>query len=697
MKTYFKLLELLLLLTQPVLAQSWKVGSGAPSNNWFCVASSADGMKLVAGENVGGLWTSTNRGATWQQAGAPITSWYAVASSDDGTNLAAAPYFGRAIYASTNSGLTWVSNSLPVTADTPSLVFSGNAGNKGKNLTALLHPNSGSYSQVYASTNYGASWQLQTIYDPFFAELPVYWGRLAISAGETNRLMSGYVWNQSSGGPVYFSTNSGLFWRKSSLPNKAWSAVAVSTNGTRMVAVAGTLVTVVGTNLSRDFGVIYTSTNSGMTWVSNNVPVASWVSVACSAEGSNIVALAQNGLVCASTNWGITWATNGMGPVWSMVAGSQDANKLAAIGGSSVLTSTNAGVTWTTNLLGAAWVSTASSSDCNKLVAASETGWIYVSTNSGIFWRPASAPTSRWSSVAASANGSNFVAVSRDGVISVSTNAGVSWASTNLLSMEWKAVACAANGSILAAAPAFGQIYISSNYGVSWSASGSPNDYWTSIASSADGARLVATPAFGRMYISSDFGASWLVSPSPNRSWAFVASSADGSKLVAGDYSILYTSADYGVTWVSNKLKPSYIKMAAVSTNGMNLAVAEMTGGAIYRSSDFGTNWITNNAPFSCYAVASCGDGSKLVVSPYSGPIYTWQAIPALNNNPAIGNLLVSWPSTAAAVGYALQTNGNLSTTNWLNASWPVTDDGTNKSVTLSKPATNLFFRLRSP
>jgi hypothetical protein len=77
---------------------------------WNGVASSADGMRLVAvvGGNFssGPIYTSTNAGANWFPTGAPIKQWAAVASSADGTNLVAVVH-GGGIYTSTNSGAIW--------------------------------------------------------------------------------------------------------------------------------------------------------------------------------------------------------------------------------------------------------------------------------------------------------------------------------------------------------------------------------------------------------------------------------------------------------------------------------------------------------------------------------------------------------------------------------------------------------------
>jgi len=55
-------------------------------------------------------------------------------------------------------------------------------------------------------------------------------------------------------------------------------------------------------------------------------------------------------------------------------------------------------------------------------------------------------------------------------------------------------------------------------------------------------------------------------------------------------------------------------------------------------------------------------------------------------------SVTVSWPNTGS---YTLQTNNNLSASNWLGYGGTInTADGTN-SVTITPPAGNLFFRLK--
>src|SRR5581483_11214596 len=75
------------------------------SRNWYGIASSSDGTRLVAVVNGGQIYTSTDSGATWT-ARESNRGWRGVASSSDGSKLVAAVQGGQ-IYTSTDSGVSW--------------------------------------------------------------------------------------------------------------------------------------------------------------------------------------------------------------------------------------------------------------------------------------------------------------------------------------------------------------------------------------------------------------------------------------------------------------------------------------------------------------------------------------------------------------------------------------------------------------
>jgi hypothetical protein len=58
-----------------------------------------------------------------------------------------------------------------------------------------------------------------------------------------------------------------------------------------------------------------------------------------------------------------------------------------------------------------------------------------------------------------------------------------------------------------------------------------------------------------------------------------------------------------------------------------------------------------------------------------------------------LDTVVVSWPSTAT--GFVLQTNSDLTTTNWSDYTGPVNSNGGINSVSLNKSTGSLFFRLK--
>ncbi len=296
-------------------------------------------------------------------------------------------------------------------------------------------------------------------------------------------------------------------WHLTSTLYTNWTAVASSSDGTKLVAVAGP-----GSQSSTTSGCILTSTNSGASWVSSTLPPVDtmfslgWRSVASSADGGKLVAAYQfsaYGCLYVSTNSGATWTlTSAPNYQWDRVAASADGTKLVAAsngGDGPVYTSTNSGATWTrtsapTNFW---WTSVASSANGNFLVGVCA-GTDYSSTDSGNTWTLSGVAQN--GSVACSADGTKLVLAAYTGGIWISTNSGAAWISTSAPSNVWTAVVSSADGSRLAAVTAGSWIYSSADSGVTWAISG-PSANWSSVASSADGRRLVAAVNGGGIYV----------------------------------------------------------------------------------------------------------------------------------------------------------------------------------------------------
>lgn len=240
------------LYTSPDGGVSW-VASGV-AREWWDVASSSDGRRLIAcasGISGSELYISEDYGATWT-ARETVRQWSSVASSADGMKLLAAEAGGY-LYTSQDGGTNWTAH------DSWSLQWSGTASSAdGTRLVACVD---GGY--IYTSSDAGTNWTAHgNLLD---------WYCVAISA-DGDHLLAG-AFNEH----LYIS-NSGVLWEPC-VPTGMWSAVTSSDDGTRLAA------------CSTD-GRIYVSSDSGATW-SAQAGVRPWTGIASSSSGMRLTACAS--------------------------------------------------------------------------------------------------------------------------------------------------------------------------------------------------------------------------------------------------------------------------------------------------------------------------------------------------------------------------------------------------------------------
>jgi len=293
------------------------------NREWTCVASSADGTKLVAGTNSGKLYTSTDSGITWTPR-ENTQNWAGVASSADGSKLVGVANNGQ-IYTSIDSGLTWTARA---TVRAWTCVASSSDGSK---LVAGVDG-----GMIYTSTNSGVSWteRLLTI---------TRCSSVASSSDGTRIVVVGigtYSYPYRYTYPMYVSDDSGVNWSVvSNIPDN-WNAVAASSNGAVMVGVSSDR--------------IYVSRNGGLWWEAYFGP-GSWNGVACSADGKKMVAVSASA-VHTSTDSGYTWVrrdgVSSSGSTGQCIASSADGTKLVAGStGGPIFTSTTATTSGSTGFL----------------------------------------------------------------------------------------------------------------------------------------------------------------------------------------------------------------------------------------------------------------------------------------------------------------------------------------------------------
>ena len=260
-----------------------------------------------------------------------------------------------------------------------------------------------------------------------------------------------------------------------------WRGIASDASGTRLAAV------VYG-------GGMYFSSDSGSTWAAQSAPAAprNWTSVASDSTGRHLFAgesgwmdpagryLSRGGLY-ASSDYGGSWSLKLVGDFWynSVACSSNGSIVLAANGEDGIYLSTDAGRTWgispADDSNGNFWVVVACNDAGRYMAAGSWSSGIYVSSDYGGSWTLSDAPSSYWTSLTSDATGRFFVAGSFTGDVGVESGMDES----------------------------FGHIYFSSDYGLSWTMSNSPPGNWVGLASSFSGRKYVAIDKAGMIVAAS--------------------------------------------------------------------------------------------------------------------------------------------------------------------------------------------------
>jgi hypothetical protein len=300
-----------------------RVNPIAPNNaTWTGIASSADGTKLAACCNypIIGVYTSTNTGLTWTNVPTPTTQnpWNngplnCIASSANGNDLV----LGGGTSYSTNTGYIYYSGAAgsPFTwlqATTPGVPLWENWTSIASSSDGTKIMAAGHYT-IAITTNFesfGSTWGF-----PAPAPNPRgYWKTVVCSADGKKLVATDVI-------QIYTSTNTGVNWSLTSAPSNQWSAIASSSNGTKLVACN-----------DYSIGRIYTSTNSGLNWTPTIAPSNTfWSAVTSSTDGTKLAACSYSGNIYFSTNSGLTWSSNSFPTYVSAMASTADGTKLFAV------------------------------------------------------------------------------------------------------------------------------------------------------------------------------------------------------------------------------------------------------------------------------------------------------------------------------------------------------------------------------
>jgi uncharacterized repeat protein (TIGR02543 family) len=290
-----------------------------PYAPYDAVTTSSDGTRIIAVIRNGsgasrGIYRSTDSGATWSQVYTTSRNFRCVASSSDGRYVVAGEEGGY-IYLSTDYGLNWAAtpNPTPISANWRGLAMSSN----GQNIVGVINSTSGTRG-IYRSTDYGSTWtQVSTI------------GRAyrGVASSSDGTVLAAIV----DDGGIYVSTNSGTTWTQTLAMVAAWRGIALSSDGSIMTAAiqAGTYPNC-GIWVSTNSGTSWSQMDTGTVSYRCLAMSSDGSKVGVGIKG------ATGGYVSFSSNYGANWyqrTYTGM-LVWTGIAASSDGSRFYICNGS---------------------------------------------------------------------------------------------------------------------------------------------------------------------------------------------------------------------------------------------------------------------------------------------------------------------------------------------------------------------------
>lgn len=235
-------------------------------------ASNANGNTLYTNDSNGNIYVSVNRSASWIQIFSGGPNFSSCACSSDGTIVICGANDGT-LRKSTNTGSNWVNYALTNVA-TAVCAMNENG--------TLILATGGNQNIVYKSVNSGSF---------VSAGLSVnnHWTAVAVSS-DGNVLLAG-------GDNLYRSTNGGTNWNLI-LSNCFTSSCSMSSDGKKMI------------HTSEPNQDVRISTNSGQNWTTVT-PTGGiyWKGCGSNSDGTKLTCIGRSGTLYTSSNSGINWVS----------------------------------------------------------------------------------------------------------------------------------------------------------------------------------------------------------------------------------------------------------------------------------------------------------------------------------------------------------------------------------------------------
>jgi len=581
-----KIILLFLGLTSIIFAKAqWVQTKGPEGGSIYCVASR--GSDIFAGSD-GGVFLSTNNGATWAHADSGLPYSYSSAINTllfTGTNIFTLA--GGGVYRSNNYGINWIDLDSGQLITTPTVITAING------QYVLI----GGFNHTFISADSGYTWTLQN------------------DGGLNSNRMYSFIVN---GGNLLLGTDAGVYLSIDT--GYSWSLMA---NGMSSTFRAVYSLSMMGSNLfaGTDTGIFYSS-NNGSTWTNKSNGLAFIVGQcqvnSITVDGSKLYACTDHGLF-VSTDTANSWLDifNGITNFDILSLAVSGTNLIVGTSGQGVFFSSNNGNTW--NAVNTGLISTdiytIVANDSNVFAADLYGGGVFLSSNQGNSWqsRNNGLPFNSQYRVLLY-TGTNLYAGTNHGLI-LSANNGSTWSISNaniapncltnsgtdlyagslqrvykysggnwytsLSLFSGDLFSLGINGNSILAGTWGDGIYISNDTGYTWHAANNGINTAGIVYSFAfAGPNILAgTDNPYGFYISSDNGNSWIAdSVFPGTAYSMVKS---GTNIFAAASGGVFLSTDSGLTWtdVNNGLPIDHYEVRALAISGTDIYVGTLGGG----------------------------------------------------------------------------------------------------------------------
>lgn len=466
------------------------------------------------------------------------------------------------------------------------------------------------------------------------------------------------------GGGIYYSTNYGVDWIKTNAPNEKYTGLAMSYDGNIVYACAGA---------GGVASIVRRSIDGGQTWV-DKLYHFYFNGVACSFDGSRVIAVVYNDYIYYSSNYGDSWTQSLSAPAerWYSVSMSKTGQYAIATNNSNITSqvfySSDYGATWTVSngTFNDHQYSSMSASGKYAVIGTSDqvTAAPSYSTDYGKTWIIMTPSTNETSTTMDAAYYFKFVAMSGTGKEVLFTNAsnqldgyiyysgcyGKNYAKTKSPLKPFKTISMSKNGMYAICGTYSGKIYVSKSiqttgYNItkkitniydacasssSWREIGnSPGTLATAI--SGDGSKIVLISTDRNFYVATtNYGINWTLMPNPSNvvAWNSVCISYNGEYIYAlgthnvfgsgnsGDTTRLYQFNSTSNTF-TEKFNTTVLKTTnciATSWNGKYVAFA-LNENFIMVSDNYGANAIIKGDSYSWSGIAMSADGKYITVT----------------------------------------------------------------------------------